>query len=89
MLPIFNTASEIGYGAVMVSLAAFATVQVAVIPISSNPLISEAVAVEGTPEGVPYKLNRAPCICAICVICGRFICGPYWAMAYRYLNPRR
>jgi H+/gluconate symporter-like permease len=45
LLPIFNTASEIGYGAVIASLAAFATVQSAVIGISNNPLISEAVAV--------------------------------------------
>lgn len=45
LLPIFNTASEIGYGAVIASLAAFATVQTAVMAISSNLLISEAVAV--------------------------------------------
>ena len=45
LLPIFNTASEIGYGAVIASLAAFAVVQAAVVGISDNPLISEAVAV--------------------------------------------
>ncbi|MEY4634725.1 MAG: hypothetical protein RJA55_523 [Acidobacteriota bacterium] len=45
LLPIFNTASEIGYGAVIASLAAFATVQAAVMAISSNVLVSEAVAV--------------------------------------------
>jgi H+/gluconate symporter-like permease len=45
LLPIFNTASEIGYGAVIASLAAFATVQAWVMGISDNPLISEAVAV--------------------------------------------
>ncbi|MDP2390615.1 MAG: GntP family permease, partial [Acidobacteriota bacterium] len=36
LLPIFNTASEIGYGAVIASLAAFATVQAAVMAISTN-----------------------------------------------------
>lgn len=45
LLPIFNTASEIGYGAVIASLAAFATVQAAVMAISTNVLVSEAVAV--------------------------------------------
>jgi H+/gluconate symporter-like permease len=45
LLPIFNTASEIGYGAVIGSLAAFAVVQAAVMGISSNPLISEAITV--------------------------------------------
>lgn len=45
LLPIFNTASEIGYGAVIASLAAFAAIQAAVMGISSNPLISEAVTV--------------------------------------------
>ncbi len=45
LLPIFNTASEIGYGAVIASLAAFAVVQAALVGISSNLLISEAIAV--------------------------------------------
>lgn len=45
LLPIFNTASEIGYGSVIASLGAFAAVQAAVVGISSNPLLSEAVAV--------------------------------------------
>ncbi len=45
LLPIFNTASEVGYGNVIASLAAFAVVKEAVLGISDNPLISEAVAV--------------------------------------------
>lgn len=45
LLPIFNTASEVGYGNVIASLAAFAIVKEAVLGISTNPLISEAVAV--------------------------------------------
>lgn len=45
-LPIFNTASEVGYGTVIASLAAFATIRDGVLAISpDNPLISEAVAV--------------------------------------------
>lgn len=44
MLPIFNTASEVGYGAVIASLAGFAIIRDAVLNVSSNPLISEAVA---------------------------------------------
>lgn len=46
MLPIFNTASEVGYGAVIASLADFAIIRDAVLNVSSNPLISEAVAME-------------------------------------------
>jgi H+/gluconate symporter-like permease len=46
LLPIFNTASEVGYGSVIASLASFAIVRDAVVNISpNNPLISEAVAV--------------------------------------------
>lgn len=46
LLPIFNTASEVGYGAVIASLASFAILKDAVLGIfPSNPLISEAVAV--------------------------------------------
>lgn len=44
LLPIFNTASEVGYGAVIASLPAFTIVRDAVLGISSNPLISAAVA---------------------------------------------
>jgi H+/gluconate symporter-like permease len=44
MLPIFNTASEVGYGAVIASLAGFVLIRDAVLNISSNPLVSEAVA---------------------------------------------
>jgi H+/gluconate symporter-like permease len=45
MLPIFNTASEIAYGAVIASLAGFAVVQAALAGISSNVLVNEAIAV--------------------------------------------
>ncbi|MGS0465999.1 GntP family permease [Cobetia marina] len=46
MLPVFNTASEVGYGAVIASLAGFALVKEAVLGLySDNPLIWEAVAV--------------------------------------------
>lgn len=46
LMPIFNTASEVGYGTVIASLAAFVIVRDAVVNLSpGNPLISEAVAV--------------------------------------------
>lgn len=46
LLPIFNTASEVGYGTVIASLAAFALVRDFVVNLSpGNPLVSEAVAV--------------------------------------------
>jgi H+/gluconate symporter-like permease len=45
LLPIFNTASEVGYGNVIASLPAFLVVKNTVLGISENPLISEAVAV--------------------------------------------
>ncbi len=46
LLPIFNTASEVGYGTVIASLAAFASVRDFVVNLSpGNPLISEAIAV--------------------------------------------
>ncbi len=44
-LPIFNTASEVGYGAVIASLPAFRLVRDAVLGISGNPVISLAVSV--------------------------------------------
>lgn len=45
-LPIFNTSSEVGYGTVIASLAAFIVLRDAVVDISpGNPLISEALAV--------------------------------------------
>lgn len=45
MLPIFNTASEVGYGAVIASLAGFALIREAVLNVAPhNPLISQAVA---------------------------------------------
>jgi H+/gluconate symporter-like permease len=46
LLPIFNTASEVGYGAVIAGLASFEILKAIVLNISpSNPLISEAVAI--------------------------------------------
>ncbi|MBO1073426.1 GntP family permease [Roseomonas marmotae] len=46
MLPIFNTASEVGYGAVIASLAAFLLVRDAVLAIApGTPTISMAVAI--------------------------------------------
>lgn len=45
MLPLFNTASEVGYGAVIASLAGFAIIRDAVLNVAPhNPLVSEAVA---------------------------------------------
>ncbi|NLD68779.1 MAG: GntP family permease [Limnobacter sp.] len=46
LLPIFNTASEVGYGATIASLPAFIVIRDAVLNISpGNPLVSLAVAV--------------------------------------------
>ena len=45
MLPIFNTASEVGYGAVIASLAGFLLIRDSILNLTpENPLISEAVA---------------------------------------------
>lgn len=44
LLPIFNTASEVGYGAVIASLTGFMIIRDAVLNVSGNPLISEALA---------------------------------------------
>lgn len=45
MLPIFNTASEVGYGAVIASLAGFVIIRDNILNLTpNNPLISEAVA---------------------------------------------
>ena len=46
LLPIFNTASEVGYGTVIASLAGFAVLRNAFMDIApGRPLISEALAV--------------------------------------------
>lgn len=46
LMPVFNTASEVGYGATIKALAGFAIVQKYVTGVApNNPLISEAVAV--------------------------------------------
>jgi H+/gluconate symporter-like permease len=44
MLPILNTASEVGYGNVVKTLSAFAIVQAGLLSISDNPLITSAIA---------------------------------------------
>ncbi|MDO5651060.1 MAG: GntP family permease [Moraxella sp.] len=45
MLPVFNVASEVGYGAVIASLAGFVLIRDGILNLSpNNPLISEAVA---------------------------------------------
>lgn len=44
-LAVMNTASEVGYGNVIASMAAFAVVKGALLGISSNPLASEAISV--------------------------------------------
>ena len=45
MLPIFNTASEVGYGAVIASLAGFVIIRDWVLGVApGNPLISETIA---------------------------------------------
>lgn len=45
MLPMFNTASEVGYGAVIASLAGFVVIRDAVTALSDNPVVSIAIAV--------------------------------------------
>ncbi len=46
MLPVFNTASEVGYGNVIAALASFALVKASILGLfPSFPLVSEAVAV--------------------------------------------
>ena len=46
IVPIFNTASEVGYGATIASLAGFFAIKQAVLGIiPSNPLVSEAVSI--------------------------------------------
>lgn len=43
LLPIFNTASEVGYGAVVASLAAFVIIRDGIFTISDNALVTSAV----------------------------------------------
>jgi len=43
MLPILNTASEVGYGNVIKTLSAFAIIQAFMLGISNNPLIAAAI----------------------------------------------
>ncbi|MCL2602536.1 MAG: GntP family permease [Treponema sp.] len=43
LLPIMNTASEVGYGNVIAALAAFTTIQSVLVDISPNILVSQAI----------------------------------------------
>lgn len=43
LLPIFNTASEVGYGAVVASLAAFAVIREGIFAVSDNALVASAI----------------------------------------------
>ena len=45
MLPILNTATEVGYGNVIASLAGFVIIRDLILNVSANPLVSEAIAV--------------------------------------------
>ncbi len=46
LLPIFNTASEVGYGSVIAALASFEVLKNGILSIApSNPLISESIAI--------------------------------------------
>lgn len=47
VLPVFNTASEVGYGAVIASLAVFAVVRDGMFGISDNPVVVSAVSTSG------------------------------------------
>lgn len=43
VLPIFNTASEVGFGAVIASLAAFASIRDGIFGVSDNPVVTSAI----------------------------------------------
>ncbi|EDS76973.1 GntP family permease [Clostridium massiliodielmoense] len=45
LLAIINTSSEVGYGNVIQTLAGFAIIKTAIMGVSSNPIISEAISV--------------------------------------------
>lgn len=47
VLPVFTTASEVGYGAVIASLAAFATIRNGMFGVSENPVVVAAVSTSG------------------------------------------
>lgn len=47
VLPVFNTASEVGYGAVIASLAVFAAIRDNIFGISDNPIIVAAASTSG------------------------------------------
>lgn len=45
MLAILNTASEVGYGSVIASLAGFTLIKNSILGLSSNPLIAESISI--------------------------------------------
>jgi H+/gluconate symporter-like permease len=45
LLPVLNTASEVGYGSVIATLAGFALLREALLNVSSNPLIAQSLSV--------------------------------------------
>jgi H+/gluconate symporter-like permease len=45
MLAILNTASEVGYGSVIASLAGFVLIKDSILSLSSNPLIAESISI--------------------------------------------
>ena len=47
VLPVFNTASEVGYGAVIASLAVFAVIRDGLFGLSDNPVIVAAASTSG------------------------------------------
>lgn len=51
LLPVLNTASEVGYGSVIATLAGFALIREALLGVSSNPLIAQSLSV-GTLAGI-------------------------------------
>lgn len=51
LLPVLNTASEVGYGSVIATLAGFAIIREVLLSVSTNPLIAQSLSV-GTLAGI-------------------------------------
>lgn len=65
MLPLFNTASEVGYGAVIAGLAGFTIIRDAVLNVTpGNPLISEAIAMNVLAGISPELMHRVAVLAA-------------------------
>lgn len=45
LLPVLNTASEVGYGSVIATLAGFSLIREAILNVSTNPLVSQSLSV--------------------------------------------